>query len=172
MKQLLVPTLFSMSLILGACASTASHTPVNARAASAQCNVPNLQADVAAIYQGGAISNVEPVHRREIVARALQFDRVIGARFDVPAPRDMNAGYAERVLSCHAASNAAGAHDPLGVAGIRDVDVRMVGPRMRIKVVAEDQTAGRAILERAEAMARGQVTVQQVAAADAGQVAF
>ena len=149
----------------GAHASQASSAPVVA----ADCaGLGSADAELAAIYSG-AVRNVQPIHRKDFRARAIQLRYVAGASFDVPAPRSTTAAYLERALSCHAAGRTAGMehpNDPLRVAGVHDVDVRAVGARLRISVTGADRSAGKAILQRAEALSEGSgsVKVKQLAA--------
>ena len=53
------------------------------------------------------------------------------------------------------------------VEGVEDVDVVSVGSQLRVTVTSSDAVAGRAILQRAQALTSGgSVQVEQIAAAD------
>jgi hypothetical protein len=124
-------------------------------------------AALAGLYAPDKVRKVEPTYRQVFLARAIQPRYVSGARIYVPAEPGMHEAYLERALSCRAASlRSQHATDPLAVEGVTDIDVRAVGPTMRISIMGVDRSAGRAIWDRARALHRqGDVSVEQLAAA-------
>ncbi|MDH5671550.1 MAG: hypothetical protein OEZ06_05330 [Myxococcales bacterium] len=169
MQRIIDTTLVALAFsLLGGCAS--STTPVaTAPVAAADCaGLQDVGQEVADLYAQGTVRHARPIYRTDFVARAIQPRYVAGASFDVPAPRSGSAAYLERALSCHAVSQIASVehpNDPLRVAGVYDVDVKAVGPHMRISVIGDDRTAGDAIWKRTRALSsgEGQVQVQQIA---------
>lgn len=136
---------------------------------SAACDrIGDADVQVAHFLAPGNAHAVEPIYRREFVVRAYQPRRLVGAVVHVPAPPNVSEAYFERALTCHARTTSTSvdhAHDPLRVAGVRNVDVESHGPTFRVSIYGEERDSSRAILERARILQemRGQVTVRQLA---------
>jgi hypothetical protein len=142
-----------LALAIGGC-SAAAQSRANPQIAGIQCEaIPDLDRQVAELYTPGNVHRVEPTYRTQFVARAVQPRYVSGAKLYVPAQQGVSQGYLERVLSCHAASQA-GSHpnDPLRVANVRDVDVEARGQRFVIQIEGADRRAGGEIYQRARAL--------------------
>lgn len=146
----------------------AANTPQHSQALSHNCNaLGDVSGQVADLYANG-VSAVKPVEQQIFVARAIQPKVVTGAELYVPADKDMNGAYLDRLMSCHASSRVASAHpnDPLRVDGVERVDVDEVGSNFRITVTGSDRAAGRAIWQSAQQLhGGGNVSVQQLASA-------
>jgi hypothetical protein len=158
-----IHNIFAVGLVsvLGGCAGTQSLGP---RYAAADCTGLGSDATVASLYSSGKIRKVEPIYRRQFLARAIQPVYVAGAKLYVPAQRDLNPAYLERVLSCHARSGSvAHANDPLRARGITDVDVAAQGPMLRIEITGADRAAGKDIWQRTRTLyERSDVAVEQL----------
>jgi hypothetical protein len=142
--------------------ATAAHP--QSRASELQCaHVPDASQSASQALLSGSVYRAEPLHLERFYAGGPQADHVIGARLYVPAT-EHNDTYLERAMACHVASGRAGGHasDPLGVDGVRSVQVRASGASLEVSIVGRDQQSGEAIWQRARSLA-GQVGVQQVA---------
>lgn len=163
----------ALAVVFAGCAGAAAQQPRTELATAGQCSgLDDIDQQVAELY-ANKISKVEPIHRTQFVARAIQPRYVAGAQLTVPAERGMTAAYLERTLSCHAAARTDAAHpnDPLRVEGVEDIDVEARGPSFRIAVTGLDRAAGKAIWQRARALEaqNTQVEVEQVASTAAVQ---
>lgn len=164
-----------VAVALGGCAGAAKQQATNSVAGTQCAALSDTDRQVSELYASGNVQQVKPIYRTEFVARAIQPRYVTGAELYVPAQPNMNQAYLERVLSCHAASNsAAHPNDPLRVANIKDIDVEAVGQRFRVAITGADRSAGKAIWERARALANEgtQVQVEQLSAAPRVTAAF
>jgi hypothetical protein len=135
------------------------------RASELQCaHIPDASQSVSESLLSGSVYRAEPIHFERFYAGGPQADHVIGARLYVPAPAGQDDAYLERAMACHLASGRTAEHasDPLGVDGVRSVDVRSSGASFEVSIVGGDQESGEAIWQRARSLA-GQVGVHQVA---------
>ena len=157
------------ALAVTACGAATQQRPT--QVATSGCDgLGDVGATVASVYAAGNIEEVKPIYRKEFLARALQPRYVAGAALYVPAQEGMHGAYLQRVLSCHAVGAGDHAADPLRVEGVRRVDVREQGARMRIAISGEGRAAGKAILARARALQTqtSSVSVEQLSAASHG----
>jgi hypothetical protein len=157
--------------VLGACASGQAPSP---RHATADCTGLGNDATVTSLYSPGKIRRIEPIYRRQFIARAIQPVYVAGAKLYVSAERGITAPYLERVLSCHARSGSlTHASDPLRAPGITDVDVAANGPMLRIEVTGLNRAAGKDIWRRTRTLyERGDVAVEQLSTGPVSQSAM
>ena len=147
--------------------------PRQSRASELQCaRVSDASRRVGRSLLAGSVYRADPIHFERFYAGGPQADHVVGARLYVPAPADQSAAFLERALACHLASGRAAtqAGDPLGVEGVRSVNVRASGASFEVSIVGRDPQSGEAIWQRARSLA-GQVGVQQVASS-AEAIAF
>ena len=168
MRQHLMIGALGLALAAGGCA-TVDATRAKTQLAGARCNtLSNGDQQVAALYEPGNIQRVEPVYRTQFFARSTEVRYVSGAKLYVPAQEGATQAYLERVLTCHAASNATQhANDPLRVANLHDVDVTTRGQHFVIQIEGADRASGKTIFERAQALQQstGTVDVRQLSAA-------
>jgi hypothetical protein len=142
-----------LACALGACGA-ASQTTGTTQVASARCGaLSDVERQVADLYADGHVQRVEPLYRQQFVARAIQPRYVAGAKLYVPAEQGWSQPYLERVLSCHAASQATlHPNDPLRVDNIASIDVATAGAHFVVTVAGADRTAGKEIWQRARAL--------------------
>ena len=152
---------FGAALALAGCASSQQAKP--SQTALSDCS--GLGERTATDLYAGKIKHVEPIHRQEFLARAIQPRYVSGANLYIAAEPGMTRAYLERVLTCHATSGASSLQsDPLRADGVVKIGVSEVGPSMRIAVEGGDRRSGADIWERAVALRnqQGAVSVQQL----------
>lgn len=163
--------LLGLPFVLGACGG-AAHTDARVAANPACQDIAGNEA-TAEFYTPGRVYAARKLEKREIVARAIQRDRVVGAELYLPAPRNVTSEFMERALICHARSGqAAHPNDPLHPSdgSVRRVSVRSTGGSLAVQVLGNDPQAGREIWARARAFASGSnVDVRQIAAAGADE---
>jgi len=151
------------------CAS-AAHPQANTQIASTQCSgLADVNSQVADLYGAGQLARIEPLHREQFFARAVQQKYVAGAQLYVQAQQGWSAPYLDRVLSCHAVSqSSAHPNDPLRVANIESIAVTGRGPYFVVTIAGADRAAGKEIYQRARALRdpSSQVEVQQLSARD------
>jgi hypothetical protein len=156
-----------LAAALGACGA-ASQTQGTTQVAGARCGaLVDVERQVADLYASGQVERVEPLYRQQFVARAIQPRYVAGAKLYVPAEQGWSQPYLERVLSCHAASQATlHPNDPLRVDNIDSVDVATSGAHFVVTIAGADRTAGKQILQRARALQApsSKVDVRQLSA--------
>ena len=142
-----------LALAAAGCGASAQHAR-STQLAGVQCaQLTDLDRQVANVYAPEKLSRVEPMYRTELITRAVQPRYVSGARLYVPAEQGMTEGYLTRVLTCHAASQAAThPNDPLRVANVRSIAVKPQGQRLVISIEGADRKAGKEIWQRASAL--------------------
>jgi len=153
------------ALLLGACAT---QSPPEAQTARLGCE--QLGENAGADYLApGRLHAVSPVTESEFVARAIQPQRTIGADLYVRAEPGLTSEYLERSLSCRAQQNAVDdvLHPSTGVAR---VSVSSADAGFQVRVLGSTPEAGREIWQRAEALTRPGVAVEQVALLDAQSI--
>ena len=155
--------------LLGGCAAT-THTQQTANhIAGAQCaSLPASDRDAANLYEPGRVTRVEPLVKKEFLARAIQREYTAGAKLYVPAQRGLTQPYLERALVCHTASHAAlHPNDPLRVHNLKSVSVATSGHSFVVTIAGADKAAGKEIWQRASALTSGsgEVDVRQLSAA-------
>jgi hypothetical protein len=159
--------LLGLPFVLAACGG-AAHPDARVAAASGCQEIAGNEA-TAEFYTPGRVYAARKLEKREIVARAIQRDRVVGAELYLHAPRNVTSEFMERALICHSRSGqAAHPNDPLHPSdgSVRRVSVRSAGGSLAVQVEGDDLQAGREIWARARAFASGSnVEVRQVAAA-------
>jgi hypothetical protein len=157
--------------LLGGCAATSQQQRAENHIASAQCaSLPESDRDAANLYEPGRVTRVEPLVKKEFLARAIQREYTAGARLYLPAQRGMTQPYLERALVCHTASQAAlHPNDPLRVQNLKSVSVATSGHSFVVTIAGADKAAGKEIWQRASAITNGsgQVDVRQLSAAPA-----
>lgn len=127
---------------------------------------------LARVYAPGAVYDAQPLKERVFKARANQPVRTMGASLYVQADSDMNAPHLRRVLACHAASdNDAHPNDPLrpSTGQVAEVNVEETKNGFAVRVKANDHQIGEEIWNRAQAMTKDSVKVQQIGSADSGE---
>ncbi|MCA9614911.1 MAG: hypothetical protein R3B40_20665 [Polyangiales bacterium] len=135
------------------------------RAEASACSVAMDASVRDQVYGAGSAFAVRPIRERVFLARALQPVRTMGATVHVHAMPGMTQQYLERALQCHArGGQAVNPSDPLVIqdGAIRDVDVRSAGGAFAVRIIGDSPAAGRAIMERAESLVGGSVSVQQL----------
>jgi len=169
MKNLGTLMVAGLALAAGGCASMAQ-PQANTQIASTHCaSLQDVDRKVADLAGAGQVARVEPVHRQQFFARALQPKYVAGAELYVPAQQGWSAPYLDRVLSCHAASQASThPNDPLRVANLESIAVKASGSHFVVSILGKDPAAGKEIYQRAQALRdpAGQVDVRQLSARD------
>lgn len=165
-KTLFAALVLTLSGFVGA-PSGATETPLApARAEASACGGVTLDDSVRAqVYSADALFAVRPVRETVFLARAIQPVRTMGATLHVHAQPGMTQQYLERALECHArGGQAVSPSDPFVIedGSVRDIDVRSAGGAFTVRIVGDSPAAGRAIFERAEALAGGTVSVQQL----------
>lgn len=158
--------LIGLSLALGACASSGGRSEARV-ASSAGCQTLVGNDATAEFYRPGQVYAAQAIERREVVARAIQRNRTVGAELYVHAPRTVTGEFLERSLTCHAMMGApAHPNDPLhpSEGSVRRVSVRSAGGAFAVQVLGDSPQAGREIWARARAFAASaDVDVKQVA---------
>jgi hypothetical protein len=147
----------ALALIVGAalstgCAQQSRPAPETARMG---CD-PATQGDGAKSLAPGKVVAVSPVKEKVFLARALQFERTVGADLYVRAEPGMSAEYLERALTCHAqGAEPVHSNDPLHPGtGVVHVKVESANGGFAVRATGSTDEAGRAIWKRAEALTR------------------
>lgn len=155
-----------LTSILGGCA--ASQSQAHSQVAASSCaGLSDVDRHVAELYAPGQIERVEPLQRREFLARSIERSYVAGAKLYVPAQQGVSQPYLERVLSCHAAAQTSQhPNDPLRVTAIESIDVSTAGSRFVVSIAGANRSAGKEIWQRARALhdTSSQVEVRQLSA--------
>jgi hypothetical protein len=169
MRKHIIGAALGLALAAGGCAAAAPRG-ANTQLAGIKCqDVSDIERTVAGLYGPAELSDVKPLYRMQQVGRT-QVRYAAGAKLYVPAQQGVTQGYLERVLTCHAASQGAGhPNDPLRVENLRDVDVLARGQQFVIEIEGANRTAGKAILQNAQALRdlSTQVDVRQLSSAPA-----
>ena len=145
-----------MKLVIAALALVGSALLVGAPGAafaSPACT-PEVLEDGSLIY--AQVYEAKPIKKKPPHIKAILPKLTMGAKMYVYAEKGMTSEYLRRAALCHAASNAPPAHslDPLRVDGeIRSIRVLSAGSAFVISVLGDDRATGRAIWERAKAVA-------------------
>jgi hypothetical protein len=151
------------------CAS-AGGPQANTQIASAHCvGLEDVHRQVADMYRADRVEYVKPLYREVFVARAVQRKYVAGAELYLRPQQGWSAPYLDRVLSCHAGSEASvHPNDPLRVFNFERVVVRARGPHFIVTITGVDREAGEEIYQRARALRdpSSQVEVRQLSAHD------
>ena len=166
-KTLFASLVLALTGLVGVPSSGTISSPLSpSRAEASACAGVSLEASVRdQFYAPGAAFAVRPIREREFLARALQPMRTVGATIHVHAQAGMTQQYLERALQCHARrGQAVNPADPLVLesGSVRDVDVRSAGGAFAVRIMGDSPAAGRAILQRAESLVNGSVSVQQL----------
>lgn len=169
MRSVLESGLLAALTLTGvACGAGTQQASTTVPAGAACQRLPDLQEQVAQVYDVGRVRQVAPLYRTQFLARAIQPRYIAGAELHLDAERGVSQPYLQRVLACHVALSE-GAHpaDPLSAPNIQNVTVRAEGHRFVVTITGADRQAGKLIWQKARALTQptGHVEVEQLSAA-------
>lgn len=126
---------------------------------------PGLAATAKNHLEPGQVRSVAALHEKELVARAIERQRLVGAELRVAAESGVTREYLERALSCHAAKGEPSSdRDPVAIAPSVRVRVEGDDGSFRIRVTSKDAGVAQQIWQRAEEyQSPPRVEIEQVA---------
>lgn len=159
--------LITLGAVLGAagCATT-SQQIANNRVSGTRCeSLTDLDQRVHQLLAASNIAHVTPAYHEVPHFEGPKPLYVEGAEIYIPAEPGINEAYLERALSCYAASASGSgqAHDLLSTEGIRSISARESGQTFRVSIRGTDQTTGKEIWKRAQALRNtGTIEIRQL----------
>lgn len=158
-------------LALGALTMACSHAERPAEVATTGC--AQLEAGHAenTFYKAGQVYAARPIKERQVISRAHQPERTVGAELYVHAQPGVTQEYLQRSLACHSvAGRPAHPNDPLHPTSgkLKSLTVRSMGSNFVVKAVGDSSKTGKEIWQRARSFTApgSEVTAEQLAAAD------
>jgi hypothetical protein len=161
-----------MILALGALTMACSHAEQRpAEVATAGCAQLEPGHAEKTFYKPGQVYAARPVKERQVIARAHQPERTVGAELYMHAQPGLTQEYLQRSLACHSvAGRPAHPNDPLHLANgsLKRLTVRSVGSNFVVKAIGDSPQAGREIWQRARSFTApgSEVTAEQLATAN------
>jgi hypothetical protein len=121
-----------------------------------------------AFYKPGQVYAARPVKQRQVIARAHQPERTMGAELYMHAQPGLTKEYLQRSLSCHAAAGRpTHPNDPLHptAGALKSLTVRSEGENFVVKAMGDSPAAGKEIWQRARSFTApsSEVTAEQLA---------
>ena len=158
-------TTLALGLFAMACANTEQTQIQTATAGCAQLEAGHAENS---FYKPGQVYAARPVKERQVVSRAHQPERVVGAELYVHAQPGVTKEYLQRSLDCHqVAGRPAHPNDPLHpeTGSLNRLSVRSMGNNFAVTAIGDSPATGKEIWQRARSFATpsSAVTAEQVA---------